>query len=207
LLGSKSVLECQVDDSNSLGYGLRDISQYVQQEEGLPATACCLIDDLADYLISTTMERLDIVMNGVKDRVFFWDENRRRTFFAAEVVPEVWDSAAFDVRFRNSLSMPAMPWTDQSYHGYLGAMKVYRSENGIQDYEPYELKDFFRCISGMYTHQNELHVGVQVIIIINYILNDLFTQSVYYAACFRLSQLSGLLILRFLLHILDYVWI
>lgn len=149
----KLPLDCQVADCVSLGYALDEISQRLQQVHA--ASTCCLIDDLSQQLISVTQETFKKVMRDIKNSVFFWDERRRKTFYAVEV-PEAWYHAAFIQSFTQSQSVPTMPWTNEKYNGYLGAMEVYQEANHMYPYEANNWRHCLRCISGMYTHEKEL---------------------------------------------------
>ncbi|CAM0879211.1 unnamed protein product [Alopecurus aequalis] len=163
---SKSLLECQLGDCHALVQGLEEVSLYVRAEYvNYKPETCVLINDLALSLRDVTVvplfliyfsESLSMMKHNHENHAFFWNGKRKRSFYAYEI-PAAWDKPAFLASFRNSRSMPAMPW-DSSWksNSLKDEMEIYRKDNGIREYNFHELNDFFRFISGLYTHQIEL---------------------------------------------------
>ncbi|CAM0885455.1 unnamed protein product [Alopecurus aequalis] len=154
---SKSLLECQLGDCHALVQGLEEVSLYVRVEYiNYKPETCVLLEDLALSLRDVTVESLSMMKHNHENHAFFWNGKRKRSFYAYEI-PAAWDKPAFLASFRGSESMPAMPWDTLWKSSELkDEMEIYRKDNGIREYNFDELNDFFRFISGLYTHQIEL---------------------------------------------------
>lgn len=154
---SNDLLQCQVEDVTSLGASLEALSQHLKDNyPNVKNYTYCLIDDLARKLKSVTKDSIGTVKRDLQDHEFFWDEKRTKIFFAYEVLG-IWNDTAIQNRFRLSPSMPTLPWTAAwASDPLMVEMERYRSNNGLGDYDGESLADFFRFISGMYTHENEL---------------------------------------------------
>lgn len=93
---NRNLLERQIGDCHALAHGLEKVSRRVKEEyPGVKPETCCLLDDLALRLRDVNdMESLSTMKQKNQDHVFFWDDKRKRTFYAYEM-PEVWSREAF----------------------------------------------------------------------------------------------------------------
>lgn len=150
-----------MEDYISLGASLEWASQKVKKEyDACQSHTCCIIDDLAKILKSVTVKSLQTMKLQLKDHEFFWDSNMKKIFFAYDV-PQIFKNDAVKQKFQESSSMPSLPWTTSWKPGVIPDelmkhMLIYRGEHGLAPYDAYNVEEFLRFISGMYSHENEL---------------------------------------------------
>ena len=154
-----------MEDYISLGASLEWASQKVKKEyDACQSHTCCIIDDLAKILKSVTVKSLQTMKLQLKDHEFFWDSNMKKIFFAYDV-PQIFKNDAVKQKFQESSSMPSLPWTTSWKPGVIPDelmkhMLIYRGEHGLAPYDAYNVEEFLRFISGMYSHENELRQKV-----------------------------------------------
>ncbi|KAF7033689.1 hypothetical protein CFC21_044776 [Triticum aestivum] len=133
-----------------------------QETVVLWSNASWKIISLWEPLLSGHLKRksLQTMKLQLKDHEFFWDSNMKKIFFAYDV-PQIFKNDAVKQKFQESSSMPSLPWTTSWKPGVIPDelmkhMLIYRGEHGLAPYDAYNVEEFLRFISGMYSHENEL---------------------------------------------------
>ncbi|KAM3333324.1 hypothetical protein ACQJBY_028424 [Aegilops geniculata] len=151
--GSMTIEGAQTNDCNCLADMLRHRVQAAIAQDKLQIF-CGHIEGLI-----TALGRTDLTSKEIMDNTFFWDEEKRISFYTGDVSLKIKDEK-FQLMILHS-TICAVPWdksTVASYMRVVIVMNNYRINNDMLKYDFKSKTDFVKCVCGAYAHRRELEM-------------------------------------------------